>query len=214
MFTSHDLSSWTRRTTGTTRWLRSATYFGTTTNNTARQLLVSAEAGTILVSEDLSSFTAINLGTTDWLEGIAASPSRAIAVGDNAAIYTSDDGTNWVRRANSFGSIWLRGVTWRTNGVFVAVGESGLIATSPNGITWTRQARTLTTANLNRVIPLSNGFCAVGDGGVVAVDSSGAGTNWRLVTSGSIGDLYAAALEYRPDLPNPPVGALPVAGDS
>lgn len=214
LFTSEDLASWTRRSTGTTRWLRGATYFGTTTNKAARQLLVSAEAGTILASEDLYSFTTINLGTTDWLEGITASPSRAVAVGDNAAIYTSDDGTNWVRRANSFGSIWLRSVTWRTNGVFVAVGESGLIATSPNGITWTRQARTLTTTNLNRVIPLPNGFCAVGEGGVVAIDSSGTGTNWRLVNSGAIGDLYAAALEYRPDLPNSPVGALLVAGDS
>lgn len=214
LFTSEDLSTWTRRETGTTRWLRSATYFGTTTNNTARQLLVGAESGRILVSEDLSNFTSIDLGTTDWLEGIAASPTRAVAVGDNAAIYTSDDGTNWVRRANNFNSTWFRGVTWRTNGVFVAVGESGLIATSPNGITWTRQARNLTTANLNRVIPLSNGFCAVGEGGVVAVDTSGSGTTWRLASSGATGDLYAAALEYRAELPNSPVGALLVAGDS
>lgn len=214
LFTSEDLSTWSRRETGTTRWLRSAAYFGTTTNNTARQLLVGAESGAILVSQDLSSFTVVNLGTTDWIEGMAASPTRAVAVGDNAAIYTSDDGTNWVRRANSFGSTWFRGVTWRTNGVFVAVGESGLIATSPNGINWTRQARNLTTANLNRVIPLPSGFCAVGEGGVVAVDSSGSGTNWRLVSSGATGDLYAAALEYRADIPGSPVGALLVAGDS
>jgi hypothetical protein len=213
LFSTDDVVHWTRRETGTTRWLRSATYFGTTTNNAARQLVVSGESGTILVSEDIASYRRIDLGTSDWLEGVTASPTRLVAVGDNAAIYTSDNGTNWLRRANSFSGTWLRGVTWRTNGVFVTVGEGGLIATSANGINWTRQ-NSRTSQNLNRVIPISTGFCAVGEGGVVVLDSSGNGSNWRVVSSGAGGDLYAAAQEYRADLPGQPVGALLVAGDS
>jgi hypothetical protein len=213
LFSSTDLVNWTREETGTSRWLRSATYFGNTPTNTARLLIASGQSGTLLVSEDFTSFRTIDLNTTDWLEGITASTSRVVAVGDNAAIYTSDDGTNWVRRANNFNGIWLRGVTWRPNGVFVTVGEGGLIATSANGIHWTRQ-NSRTTANLNRVIAAPNGFVAVGEGGTVVIDSSGNGTNWRTVNSGATGDLYAAALEVRTDLPGQPTGALLVAGDS
>ncbi len=212
LFSSDDLVNWTRRETGTSRWLRSATYFGTTTNNTARLLVVSGESGTLLVSGDLASYQRVDLGTSDWLEGITASTTRLVAVGDNAAVYTSDDGLQWQRRANNFNGTWLRGVTWRTNGTFVAVGEGGLIATSANGISWTRQD-SRTVQNLNRVIPISTGFCAVGEGGVVLLDSSGTGTNWRVVNSGATGDLYAAAQEFRADLPGQPVGTLLVAGD-
>jgi hypothetical protein len=213
LFTSTDLVNWTRENTGTSRWLRSATYFGNTPTNTARLLIASGQSGTLLVSEDFTSFQTIDLNTADWLEGITASATRAVAVGDNAAIYTSDDGTNWVRRSNNFNGVWLRGVTWRPNGVFVTVGEGGLIATSANGINWTRQ-NSRTTANLNRVIATPTGFVAVGEGGTVVVDSSGNGTSWRNVSSGATGDLYAAALEVRTDLPGQPTGALLIAGDS
>ena len=213
LFTSTDLVNWTRENTGTSRWLRSATYFGNTPTNTARLLIASGQSGTLLVSEDFTSFKTIDLNTADWLEGITASATRAVAVGDNAAIYTSDDGTNWVRRSNNFNGVWLRGVTWRSNGIFVTVGEGGLIATSSNGINWSRQ-NSRTTANLNRVIATPTGFVAVGEGGAVVVDSSGNGTNWRTVSSGATGDLYAAALEVRADLPGQPTGALLIAGDS
>lgn len=213
LFSSADLVNWTREETGTSRWLRSATYFGNTSTNTARLLIASGQSGTLLVSEDFTSFRTIDLNTTDWLEGITASASRIVTVGDNAAIYTSDDGTNWVRRANNFNGVWLRGVTWRSNGVFATVGEGGLIATSSNGINWTRQ-NSRTTANLNRVIATPTGFVAVGEGGVVVIDNSGNGTNWRSANSGATGDLYAAALEVRTDLPGQPTGALLVAGDS
>jgi hypothetical protein len=213
LFSSTDLVNWSREETGTARWLRSATYFGNTPTNTARLFIASGQSGTLLVSEDFTSFRTIDLNTPDWLEGITASATRAVAVGDNAAIYTSDDGTNWVRRANNFNGVWLRGVTWRSNGVFVTVGEGGLIATSSNGINWNRQ-NSRTTSNLNRVVATPTGFVAVGEGGTVVVDSSGNGTTWRSVSSGAIGDLYAAALEVRTDLPGQPTGALIVAGDS
>lgn len=212
LFDSWDLTTWTRRETGTSKWLRSATFFGNTQTNTARLLVACGEAGTILVSEDFESFNQIPLNTTDWLEGIAASTTRLVAVGDNAAIYTSDDGTNWVRQTPNLGGVWLRSVTWRSSGLFVAVGESGLIATSPNGTTWTRR-NSPTTAHLNRVVATPTGFCAVGEGGVVVVDPNGNGVTWRSVNSGASGDLYAAMLEVRSDLPGQPTGALIVAGD-
>lgn len=214
VFSSEDLVTWTRHDAGTDRWLRCGAYFGTTTNGLARLLVAGGESGTILVTDDLASFRRLDLGTTDWIEGMAASRDRLVGVGDNSAIYTSDDGTNWIRRTapSNFNSAWLRGVTWRTNGVFVAVGEDGLIATSPNGISWTRQ-NSRTTAHLNRVVPIAGGFCAVGDGGTVVLDSSGNGTNWRVVNAGAAGDLYAAAQEVRADLPGQPTGALVVAGD-
>ncbi|MEI6342238.1 MAG: hypothetical protein WCR07_09795 [Verrucomicrobiota bacterium] len=212
-FESDDLSTWYTLDTGTSLWLRSATYFGTTATNTARLLVVGAESGNILVSPDRSSFTRVNLGTTDWIESVAASPSQLVAVGDRGAIYTSGDATNWVRRTTAaVGTTWLRGVTWRTNGVFCVVGEGGLVATSPNGINWTRQTSRTTTA-LNRVSPLPGGFAAVGDAGTVIVDNSGSGTNWRVLSSGATNDLYAVQLEYRADYPLNPVGALLVAGD-
>jgi hypothetical protein len=214
IFSSTDLVSWNRENSGTTRWLRSATYFGTTSTNTARLLVISGQTGTVLVSDDNSSFKSIDLATTDWLEGVAASPTRLVAVGDSGAVYTSDEGTNWIRRTSAaIGTTWLRSVTWRTNGVFCAVGEGGLVATSPNGITWTRQV-SRTTANLNRVVPISTGFCAVGDAGTLIVDSSGSGTNFRVVSSGATGDLFAIAQEVRPDVLINPVGALLVSGDS
>lgn len=212
-YESTDLSTWYALDTGTDLWLRSATYFGTTSTNTARLLVITAQSGNVLVSEDRTTFNVLNLGTTQWLEAIAASPTRLVAVGDAGAVYTSDDGTNWTRRTSvAIGTTWLRGVTWRTNGVFCAVGEGGLVATSPNGITWTRQT-SRTTAALNRVVPIPAGFAAVGDAGTVIVDSSGTATNWRVLTSGATNDLYAVQQEYRADYPLNPVGALLVAGD-
>ncbi|MEY3276500.1 MAG: hypothetical protein RL153_1768, partial [Verrucomicrobiota bacterium] len=212
-YESDDLASWYALDTGTSLWLRSATYFGTTATNTARFLVIAAQSGTLLVSQDRTTFTRVSLGTTDWIESVAASPSLLVAVGDNGAVYTSGDATNWVRRASAaIGSTWLRGVTWRTNGVFCAVGEGGLVATSANGINWTRQT-SRTTAALNRVTPLPAGFAAVGDGGAVIVDTSGSGANWRVLSSGATNDLYAVQLEYRSDFPLNPAGALLVAGD-
>ena len=213
VFESSDLARWDALDADTDLWLRAATYFGNTPTNTARLLVVTAESGHVLVSQDHVTFTNINLNTPDWLESVAASPSRLVAVGDTGAVYTSDNGTNWTRRASAaIGTTWLRGVAWRTNGVFCAVGEGGLVATSPDAITWTRQT-SRTTAALNRVIPTPNVFAAVGEGGAVIVDSAGNGTNWRALASGTTNDLYAVQLEYRADYLLNPVGELLVGGD-
>lgn len=212
LFLSADLFTWTRAETDTRKWLRSAVHFAPPDTNAPIRLVVVGEEGCVLVSTNLIGFIPIDLGTTNWLEGVTASDSRLVAVGDRGAIYTSEDGFDWIRRSVPF-STWLRGVTWRPGGPFVAVGENGFIATSPNGIDWSPQI-SRTTQALNRVIPLANGFCAVGENGAVVVDPANSANNWRPLATGANGDLYAAAQEHRTDLPGQPVGALLVAGDS
>lgn len=208
--TTTDLVNWTLRDTGTRRWLRSAVWHGLSDTNVL--LVVTASEGGILVSDDASSFGLVSLGTTDWIEGVASSGSRLVAVGDNAAVYTSDTGTNWVRRATPFNN-WLRGVAYRTGGPFVAVGEGGLIASSPDGITWTRRTSGVTTA-LNRAAPYrlngNDGVLVAGDGGVVLYSPDG--RNWTAGRSDVTADLYVATQETRTDFASQ-FGALVVAGD-
>jgi hypothetical protein len=109
-----------------------------------------------------------------------------VAVGDNAAIYTSTNGTNWQRQATSF-TDWLRSVAYG-GGVFVAVGENGRIAYSSNGTTW-RPLTSGTTAHLNRVAYIGDRFWVVGNSGATLVSTSGG--SWASVNSGATGDLFA-----------------------
>lgn len=212
---SSDLASWTRVETGTSRWLRSATYFGTgLTNEPTPQLIVTGERGVVLTAEaPYSTFQVEELATTNWLESVAASPSVVVAVGDNATIFRRTGGTNWAR-VNVPSTQWLRGVCWRSSGagagLFVAVGEGGLIATSPDGLAWTARASGVATA-LNRVTATYAGFVAVGDAGV-ALAGSADGRTWRRVLLNATGNLFAAAEEVRPELPQP-VGATLGVGD-
>ncbi len=216
LFTSADLSAWTRADTGTRRWLRAVRYFDPDGNGPEpRRLIVTGEAGTVLVGDaDASTFQLVDLGTPDWLEDLAASTDRLVAVGDRAAIHTSSDGLVWTRSTVDFAD-WLRGVCWRPDGggggLFVSVGENGRIASSPDGLTWSRRPSGVATA-LNRVAPLSNGFLAVGDQGIALLGDATA-TQWRRVNTGTTADLFAAAQEIRADLPGSPSGASLVAGD-
>ncbi len=212
VFLSTDLFNWSRPETGTRKWLRSAVHFTPPATEASTHLVIVGEEGTVLVSTNLARFTTVDLGTTNWLEGVTASESRLVAVGDRGAIYTSENGFDWTLRNTPF-TTWLRGVTWRPGGPFVVVGENGFIATSPDGIQWTPQ-NSRTTQSLNRVIPLANGFCAVGENGAVVVDTANSAINWRPLSTGANGDLYAAAQEFRADLPGQPVGALLIAGDA
>ncbi|KAB2668691.1 MAG: hypothetical protein DVB31_06565 [Verrucomicrobia bacterium] len=210
--TTTDLATWTLPNTGTRRWLRSATWFGTTAGKAGALLVVSASEGGILLSEDAASFKLVELGTTDWLEGLANSGTRLVAAGDNAAIYTSDNGTNWTRRAVPFND-WLRGATYRTGGPFVVVGENGLIATSADGVAWTRRTSRVAT-HLNRAAPTringTDGIVVAGDGGVALYSPDG--SNWTVGRTDVTADLYVATQETRTDFPLQ-FGAVLVAGD-
>jgi hypothetical protein len=133
IYTSVDSQSWIPRDSHTTLALRAVTFLN-------GRVIITGENGTVLYADAPSDFKLVSLGTADWLEAVAASPNLLVAVGDNAAIYTSGDGITWQRRNAPFGN-WLRGVAFGApagTGTFVAVGETGLVATS-SGLrpTWT-----------------------------------------------------------------------------
>jgi hypothetical protein len=183
IFTSEDAFFWQPRESGTTVALRAVTFFGD-------RLVVTGENGTVVYGDSLDDFHVISLSTADWLEGVAASPSLLVAVGDNAAIYTSADGVSWRRQSPPF-SNWLRSVAHGSAaGVFVAVGEDGVIGISDNGTNWMRR-NSGTAQNLNRVVWLKDRFIAVGEGGTCLESSTG--MTWTQVVSGATNDLYAAA---------------------
>ncbi|HSH15653.1 MAG TPA: hypothetical protein VLD18_06455 [Verrucomicrobiae bacterium] len=185
IFASDDLINWTPVTSGTDRTLRGASVFGS-------RLIITGEEGLILFTDDLKQFTpaTLNPPTTDWLEGVAVSGSLLVAVGDNAAIYTSPDSVNWTRRTVGF-SQWLRGVAFG-GGRFVAVGENGFIATSTDGVNWSPLAGgSGTSVRLNRVRYFSSRFWAAGQGGVLL--SSANGLEWTPVNTGATNDLFDVA---------------------
>lgn len=197
-YVSEDLASWRSLETGTRGYLRSAVFhrLGTDTN----AVVVTGESGLVLRLDGSLNVSSTQLPTTDWLEGVASSGSRLVAVGDNAAIYTSDDGTNWLRRSAGFGvNTWLRSVAWRARsgggGTFVAVGESGQVLTSTDGVSWTLRSSG-TTQDLNRVVATPTGFIAVGAAGTALVTTS-EGQRWTALATGATDDLFAIALETR-----------------
>ena len=194
-YLSEDLTTWSSLDTGTRLYLRSAFFhpLGSDTN----AAVITGEAGLILRLDGNHQISRTTLPTQDWLEGVTSSGTRLVAVGDNAAIFTSDDGTNWLRRAPGI-TTWLRGVAWRARtggGTFVAVGEGGQIITSPDGITWTRRTSG-TSADLNRVVTTPTGFMAVGAAGTAIVTAND-GQRWTALTSGATDELFAIGVETR-----------------
>ncbi len=185
LYTSDDLQLWTPRPTGTTNSLQATAVYG-------NRLVVSGANGTMLYSDDGVTYVHTNLATTDWLVGLAASTNLVIAVGDEAAIYTSGDGAVWARQKAppNVGGNWLQGAAYGA-GLFVAVGEGGYIATSPNGTNWTQRSVSGTSFanNLNSVAWIDTpggagslalpGFLAVSDLGEAIISTNG-GTNWFL----------------------------------
>jgi hypothetical protein len=197
IFTSDDLLFWTPRESGTTSALRAVTFF----NN---RIVITGENGTVVYGDSVEAFNVVNLGTADWLEGVAASPTLLVAVGDNGAIYTSADGANWQRRAVSF-SNWLRSVAYgSTAGRFVAVGEGGLVAVSSNGTSWQRLTTSIpSTTDLNKVAWINNQFLLVGSGGKNYFSDSG--LLWFSLGANVTNDLFAVTGQN---------GARLMAGDS
>ncbi|MCL5096091.1 MAG: hypothetical protein M1608_00870, partial [Candidatus Omnitrophica bacterium] len=127
LYTSFDLNFWERRDAHTTNALRAATFLGS-------RIIITGEQGVALYGDSPTNLNLVDLGTSDWLESVAASADQLVAVGDNAAIYTSLNGVNWERQSAPF-TDWLRGVAYGNN-LFVTVGENGRIATSSNGSDW------------------------------------------------------------------------------
>ena len=196
LYTSGDFVNWFPQNTHSTATLQAVTFLG-------GRLITTGENGTAIYSDDGASFVLTNLNTDNWLVGVAASSNLAVAVGDNAAVYTSPNGAAWHLQAPppGVGSDWLLSVAYGA-GQFVAVGEQGYVATSANGTNWTQRSSGLSD-DLYRVTWLSSspatnalstsGFWAVSSGGH-AIYSTNGGVAWHAVTmSSSTNILYAIA---------------------
>jgi hypothetical protein len=187
IYASDPLYRWVPIASGTLRDLRAATGFG-------GKLIVTAEAGTVLILDSLAIEQVIDLQTPDWLEGVSASTAEVVAVGDRGAIYRSSNGLDWQRQSVPFTN-WLTGIAYAPPvAVFTVVGRNGFIATSPDGRAWSRR-NSGTQANLNRVEWLEDQFVAVGDAGTVL--SSPTGTTWTPLASGATNALYTVAGDAR-----------------
>jgi hypothetical protein len=190
IYVSDDLAFWRSLPSPTTRALRAIAVF-------QNQVIITGENGTALRGDLVNGFSLVDLGTTDWLEGVAASPTVLVAVGDNAAIYTSSDGANWQRRSPPF-SNWLRSVAYGS-GRFVTVGETGLIATSSDGVSWARRSVPGNpTAHFNKVAWLHDRFWVASDpfrlvGRTFTALNSTDGTSWQAIETGSTNSMFAVA---------------------
>lgn len=182
IYASDDLNSWMPRRTGVTNSLRSALFLN-------GRLVVSGSSGLILYTQGdgMSRFNQVNLNTTDWLEGLATDGTQVVAVGDNGAIYSSLDLTNWTRLPAA--GDWLTSVAYG-NGKFVAVGYAGYVTSSSDGTNWASGSR-LTANDLNKVTYLPDGFWILGNGGFVRTSATASG--WAPINAGTTNDLFDAA---------------------
>jgi hypothetical protein len=185
VFTSSDLDLWLPRDTGLTNDLRAVTFLG-------QRVIVTGESGLVLYSDDGQHYQVgalIDGPTGDWLEAVTASPSLAVAAGDNGAVYTSTNGATW-KRQNSGTNTWFSGAAFGA-GNFVVVGQNGVILTSPNGTNWTK--RTSGISQWLHRVGFGNGrFTAVGNAGVT-VSSTNGGASWFPEFSGATNALNHAS---------------------
>lgn len=184
LYSSFDQVLWEPHDTGTTNSLRGLTFLG-------ERLIITGAHGTALFADSLADIQAATLNppTTDWLEGVAATGSLIVAVGDNGAVYTSPTGAAWNRRSAGT-SKWLTSVAVNPNGLFVTVGADGFMATSSNGINWTNQPAA-TTAWLNKVRWMNDRFWVTGEDGALLASVNG--VFWQTVATGAAGGLFSVA---------------------
>jgi hypothetical protein len=129
IFTSPDGSNWTARATPTTNFLS-----GVAPGPGA--WVAAGKNGAILrAGADALSWTTVPLGTTNWLYRVRRVGGQFMVVGQNAALYTSEDGTNWSARASGT-TRWLNDVTF-VDGTWFVVGTQGLLLSSSNLVNWT-----------------------------------------------------------------------------
>jgi hypothetical protein len=199
IYTSLDLSFWTPQNSQTTNSLQAIAFLG-------NRIIIAGQSGTMVYSDDGYTYNYTNLNTANWLVGVAASSNLAVAVGDNAVIYTSADGAQWTLRSTppDAGANWLLAAAYGA-GTFVIAGQGGYIATSTNATTWTHRSIAGLTADINDVEWISNpnasngfaadSFLAVCDNGK-AYYSINAGSNWTVFTGTGTNALYTAAGNY------------------
>ncbi len=180
------LSNLTTETSGTANSLNDAVW-----DAANEQFVAVGGSGTIIASPQGRDWTAQTTGVATELNGVAASPSVIVAVGDGDTALSSDDGgATWESNEGDTGED-LNDVEWfAAASLFVAVGNNGAISTSPDGVTWTSRssgvAVTLFVAGASPSL-----IVAAGSGG--ALVTSPDGINWTVRTSGTANGIGGAA---------------------
>ncbi|HMO66353.1 MAG TPA: hypothetical protein PKE47_14200, partial [Verrucomicrobiota bacterium] len=135
--------------------------------------LVTTNAGGIISTSRINllglEWQAAASGVTNALQGVAADAERIVVVGDEGAVLTSPDGTNWTARTIP-GRPLLTSVAAHPGG-YVATGRGGALFTSPDAVTWTPRA-TGTTNWLYRVRHFGGRLLAVGQGGTLLTSTN------------------------------------------
>jgi len=174
ILTSLDGTSWTERTSGTSKYLTGVIYEN-------GLFLTVGSSGTILTSPDGISWNERNSETYTSLNGVTYGNGLFVTVGGEGTILTSPDGTTWTSRTSGTTEDLYGGVTYG-NSTFVTVGSSGVILTSPDGTTWTE--RTYGTFEKLHGVTYGNGlFVTVGNLGNIYTSSDG--TSWTTRTTGT-----------------------------
>lgn len=89
------------------------------------------------LSNSITTWTSQNQSRIFNINGIAASSTRIVCVGDDGDVTYSDDLVTWNPPSMTTTSNKLRSIAWSpTLNLFVAVGDSSTIITSSDGNTW------------------------------------------------------------------------------
>ena len=118
----------------------------------------------------------VESGIPNSIQALAANDTLVIAVGDGGIIYSSTDGTDWVRERPYGPNDGLTDIIW-FNDRFVAVGLNGMNITSPDGITWS--TGNFLESNLYALAATDELVAAVGNEG--RIYTSDDGVEWDLV---------------------------------
>ena len=180
LLTSPDGAVWTRRNSGTQRWLWGVSYGNG--RFVATGLPVTGTVVDVLVSANGVDWSARSSGTANDLRAATYGNGLYVAVGYNGQVVSSSDGNLWVnRRSDIFDS--LLSVAYG-NGRFVAVGgdfsfSQAAIVTSLGAGSWTRVHSGVTNAALYAMTQASGQFVGVGYGGRVMTSADGASWSFR-----------------------------------
>ena len=127
--------------------------------------------------------------------------NRFVAVGEvGTIIFSSDEGTSWIRHHSQITNATLRDVTFGNN-TYIAVGDQGTVMTSTDLYTWTLQT-TSVSANLTGITYGSSptqrnpAFVTVGTNGMI-LHSQSKGVTWTNYSQPTTQDLHSIA--YKED---------------
>lgn len=170
--------------------IRADSYYGAAANST--YLVTSTQnAGAsnhrVYATEDVttwrSSLSTSTYPSNQHITSISWNGSVFVSVANNGSIRTSSDTKTWTTRTSGTTNALKHVVSPSTN-INIAVGNTGTILTSTNtGTTWTVRTSG-TTSNLLGVASGASNAVAVGNGGIILLNtlSNGTGT-WSTVTS-------------------------------